>query len=167
MAMIPKMEAMGFKQQPQMLARGGMVRGPGTGTSDSIPDEVEPDTFIMPADSTAAIGPSALEKMGTVPVRLSDGEMKIPPEQVMAIGAAVLKLLKLALTVVAIPVAAVVGIAITLGRAVLKVATTIVKVVLAVVLSPLRLLGIGRRKERVEYVEVHDASEAKHVPDAA
>lgn len=94
MAMIPQMEAMGFKQKPQMLARGGMVRGPGTGTSDSIPDEVEPDTFIMPADSTAAIGPSALEKMGTVPVRLSDGEMKLPPEQVMAIGEAVLKLMK-------------------------------------------------------------------------
>ncbi|MBO1007094.1 hypothetical protein [Acidovorax sp. SD340] len=94
MAMIPKMEAMGFKQQPQMLARGGMVRGPGTGTSDSIPDEAEPGTYIMPADSTAAIGPSALEKMGTVPVRLSDGEMKLPPEQVMAIGEAVLKLMK-------------------------------------------------------------------------
>lgn len=94
MAMIPQMEAMGFKQKPQMLARGGMVRGPGTGTSDSIPDQAEPGTYIMPADSTAAIGPSALEKMGTVPVRLSDGEMKIPPEQVMAIGEAVLKLMK-------------------------------------------------------------------------
>lgn len=94
MAMIPQMEAMGFKQQPQMLARGGMVRGPGTGTSDSIPDEAEPGTYIMPADSTAAIGPSALEKMGTVPVRLSDGEFELPPKQVMAIGAAVLKLMK-------------------------------------------------------------------------
>lgn len=94
MAMIPQMEAMGFKQQPQMLARGGMVRGPGTGTSDSIATEAEPGTYIMPADSTAAIGPSALEKMGTVPVRLSDGEFKIPPEKVMAIGEAVLKLMK-------------------------------------------------------------------------
>ena len=94
MAMIPKMEAMGFKQQPQMLARGGMVRGPGTGTSDSIATEAEPGTYIMPADSTAAIGPSALEKMGTVPVRLSDGEFKLPPAQVMAIGEAVLKLMK-------------------------------------------------------------------------
>jgi hypothetical protein len=85
---------MGFKQKPQMLARGGMVRGPGTGTSDSIATEAEPGTYIMPADSTAAIGPSALEKMGTVPVRLSDGEFEFPPEQVMAIGAAVLKLMK-------------------------------------------------------------------------
>ena len=94
MAMIPRMEAMGFKQQPQYLAEGGLVRGPGTGTSDSIPDEAEPGTFIMPADSTAAIGPSALEKMGTVPVRLSDGEFKLPPEQVMALGTAVLKMMK-------------------------------------------------------------------------
>lgn len=93
-AMIPRMEAMGYKQQPQYLASGGLVRGPGTGTSDSIPDEAEPGTFIMPADSTAAIGPSALEKMGTVPVRLSDGEFKVPPEQVMALGTAVLKLFK-------------------------------------------------------------------------
>jgi hypothetical protein len=94
-AMIPRMEAMGFKQQqPQYLARGGMVRGPGTGTSDSIPDEAEPGTFIMPADSTQAIGPSALEKMGKMPVRLSDGEYKLPPEQVMAIGEAVLKFMK-------------------------------------------------------------------------
>lgn len=96
-AMIPQMEAMGYQKRPltpQMLARGGMVRGPGTGTSDSIPDEAEPGTFIMPADSTAAIGPDALEKLGTMPVRLSDGEFKIPPEQVMAIGEAVLKLMK-------------------------------------------------------------------------
>jgi hypothetical protein len=96
-AMIPQMEAMGYQQKPltpQMLASGGVVRGPGTGTSDSIATEAEPGTYIMPADSTAAIGPSALEKMGTVPVRLSDGEFKLPPEQVMAIGEAVLKLMK-------------------------------------------------------------------------
>jgi hypothetical protein len=94
-AMIPRMEAMGYKQQqPQYLAKGGLVRGPGTGTSDSIATEAEPGTFIMPADSTAEIGPSALEKMGTVPVRLSNGEFEVPPEQVMAIGAAVLKAMK-------------------------------------------------------------------------
>lgn len=97
-AMIPQVEAMGYKQasagQPQYFAEGGVVRGPGTGTSDSIEDEVPPGTFIMPADSTAAIGPSALERMGTVPVRLSNGEFEVPPEQVMAIGAAVLKAMK-------------------------------------------------------------------------
>lgn len=93
-AMIPQMEAMGYKQQPQYLARGGVVRGPGTGTSDSIETEAEPGTFIMPADSTKAIGANALEKLATVPVKLSNGEFEFPPEQVMAVGAAVLKLLK-------------------------------------------------------------------------
>lgn len=97
-AMIPQVEAMGYKQAsapaPQYFARGGVVRGPGTGTSDSIETEAEPGTFIMPADSTEAIGPSALEQMGTMPVRLSDGEYQMPPEQVMAIGEAVLKLMK-------------------------------------------------------------------------
>lgn len=81
-------------QHSQCLARGGVVRGPGTGTSDSIATEAEPGTFIMPADSTKAIGPAALAKLGTMPVRLSDGEFEIPPEQVMALGAAVLKLMK-------------------------------------------------------------------------
>lgn len=78
----------------------------------------------------------------------------------------VLKLVKLVLTIIAIPIAAVVGIAITLGRLVLKVVTTVLKVVLAVVLLPLRLFGIGGAKD-VEVVEVRDASEAKHLPDAA
>lgn len=82
------------RQQIPGYADGGVVRGPGTGTSDSIEDEVPPGTFIMPADSTEAIGPSALEQLGTVPVRLSDGEFEVPPEQVMALGAAVLKLMK-------------------------------------------------------------------------
>lgn len=93
-AMIPRMEAMGYKQAPQYLAKGGLVQGPGTGTSDSIAAEAEPGTFIMPADSTKEFGPSALEQMSTVPVRLSHGEFAFAPEQVMGIGAAVLKLMK-------------------------------------------------------------------------
>ncbi len=93
-AMIPRMEAMGYRQAPQYLAKGGLVHGPGTGTSDSIATEAEPGTFIMPADSTKEFGPSALEQMSTVPVRLSRGEFAFAPEQVMGIGAAVLKLMK-------------------------------------------------------------------------
>lgn len=81
--------------------------------------------------------------------------------------AAVAKLVKVALTIVAIPIAAVVGIAITIGRVVAKLVTTVLAVVLGVVLAPLRLVGIGRRKDRVEYVAVHDEVEADHVPDAA
>ena len=89
-AMIPQMEAMGFKQNPQYLAGGGMIRGPGTGTSDSIPDEMEPGTYIMPADSTRQLGLDDKK----VPVRVSNGEYELPPEQVQAVGAAVLDAIK-------------------------------------------------------------------------
>lgn len=80
---------------PRGFKPGGLIRGPGTGTSDSIETEKEPGTFIMPADSTEAIGPEALEDMGeTVPVRLSNGEFEIPPEQVQALGEAVLTVMR-------------------------------------------------------------------------
>jgi hypothetical protein len=94
---------------------GGLIRGPGTGTSDSIETEKRPGTFIMPADSTQAIGPEALQSLGApkgmpeaegmeepgdmddrdepegekIPVRLSNGEFELPPEQVQALGEAV------------------------------------------------------------------------------
>ena len=84
----------------------GLIRGPGTGTSDSIQTEKRPGTFIMPADSTQAIGPEALEELGEVddsaveeqgekvPVRLSNGEFELPPEQVQALGEAVLTVMR-------------------------------------------------------------------------
>lgn len=70
---------------------GGVVRGPGTGTSDDIKTKVPEGSYIMPADSTQKIGPEALAQMGSdVPVNLSNGEYLLPPEQVQAIGAQVL-----------------------------------------------------------------------------
>lgn len=96
--------------KPHGFKAGGLIRGPGTGTSDSIETEKRPGTFIMPADSTQAIGPEALEEMGeeadgmegqgeagddeAVPVRLSNGEFELPPEQVQAVGEAVLTVLR-------------------------------------------------------------------------
>lgn len=78
---------------------GGPVRGPGTGTSDDVADQVPSGTYIMPADSTQAVGEQQLAAMGggprgfapakkaaQVPVNLSNGEFKLPPEQVHAIG---------------------------------------------------------------------------------
>lgn len=89
------MSATERRMKAQSLADGGVIRGPGTGTSDSIKTEAEPGTYIMPADSTKAIGPSVLERLSSkVPVRLSNGEYKFPPEQVMAVGAAVLEAMK-------------------------------------------------------------------------
>ena len=81
--------AAGFKSS-------GPVRGPGTGTSDSIETEVPQGTFIMPTDSTKAIGEQALEGLGkaNVPVNLSNGEFKLPPEQVHAVGVQALEQMK-------------------------------------------------------------------------
>lgn len=80
------------------LANGGPVRGPGTGTSDSIKTEVPEGTYIMPADSTQEIGEQNLGGMGfkpeSVPVNLSNGEYKLPPEQVHAIGVQALDQIK-------------------------------------------------------------------------
>lgn len=101
------MNAMQRREKAAGLADGGMVRGPGTGTSDDVPDEVPEGTYIMPADSTQALGPDRLAAMGArgfspggkqtgkkVPVNLSNGEFKMPPEQVHAIGVQALDQMK-------------------------------------------------------------------------
>lgn len=90
-------------------ASGGMVRGPGTGISDEVPDQVPEGTYIMPADSTTQIGPDKLAGMGargfkaggkksaggkSVPVNLSNGEFKMPPDQVHAVGVQALEQMK-------------------------------------------------------------------------
>ena len=77
---------------------GGPVRGPGTGTSDSVKDRVPEGTYIMPTDSTQAIGEQQLGAMGAknipVAVNLSNGEFKLPPEQVHAVGVQALDQMK-------------------------------------------------------------------------
>jgi hypothetical protein len=65
-------------QDPQ-----GLVQGPGTGTSDSVPAEVPTGTYVMPQDSTQE-------------VNLSNGEFKVAPETVMAMGTAALDALRAA-----------------------------------------------------------------------
>ena len=66
--------------RPKMM-EGGMVRGPGTGTSDSIPATVKKGSYILPADTTEDVA-------------LSNGEMNLPPDTVAAIGAAVLNVVR-------------------------------------------------------------------------
>lgn len=70
------------------VANGGPVRGPGTGTSDDVKKDVPNGTYIMPTDSTQAIGEENLAALGTkaLPVALSNGEYELPPEQVHAVG---------------------------------------------------------------------------------
>lgn len=86
-----RMKAMGLKD-------GGPVRGPGTGTSDSIETEVRPGSYIMPADSTEQLGEDGVAALGfspeKVPVNLSNGEYQLPPEQVHAVGVEALDAIK-------------------------------------------------------------------------
>ena len=75
----------------------GPVRGPGTGTSDDVQAQVQDGTYIMPTDSTKAIGEQNLAAMGKgapVDVNLSNGEFKLPPEQVHAVGVQALDQMK-------------------------------------------------------------------------
>lgn len=84
---------------------GGPVRGPGTGTSDDVLDEVRPGSYIVPADTTEKVGPLTLRDVARnlmpedeggkrIPVRLSNGEYKLSPEQVHAIGVRTLDQIK-------------------------------------------------------------------------
>lgn len=73
---------------------GGLIRGPGSGTSDSIPAEVPEGTFILPADSTQSLGLAAQALGGNVPINVSNGEFEVSPEQVQQIGASVLDILR-------------------------------------------------------------------------
>lgn len=91
-------------------ANGGLIEGPGTGTSDSIKKDVPAGTYILPADTTAQLGLGMPGRKGQesakgeqprlgmpgkqVPVALSNGEYEMPPQDVHALGAVVLDQLK-------------------------------------------------------------------------
>jgi hypothetical protein len=77
--------AAGLKDGGQVKAKP--ITGPGTGTSDSIPRNMRPGSYVMPTDSTKKTG-------GTVPVNVSNGESEFTPEQVHAVGAKVLDMVK-------------------------------------------------------------------------
>lgn len=72
----------------------GLVIGPGTGTSDSIPAEVPHGAYIVPADSTQKLGLSGGADGDTVAAKLSNGEFQVSPEDVQRIGASVLDILR-------------------------------------------------------------------------
>ena len=68
--------------KPKNYADGGIVRGPGTGTSDSVPAMIPKGGYVMPADSTKALG----FRPGARLAQLSDGEAVLTPEQVQMAG---------------------------------------------------------------------------------
>ncbi|CAE6949337.1 conserved protein of unknown function [Ectopseudomonas oleovorans] len=91
-------------------ANGGLIEGPGTGTSDSIEKTVPQGTYILPADTTAQLGLGMPGRNGQdtpakeqprlgmpgkqVPVAVSNGEYEMAPQDVHALGAVVLDQLK-------------------------------------------------------------------------
>lgn len=84
----------GKAQQPQD-AKGGKIKGKGTGTSDDIKKNVESGSYIMPADSTQKIGEDNLDKMGSSPrVNLSNGEYQLTPNEVHSVGVSTLERMK-------------------------------------------------------------------------
>lgn len=112
-------EARGFAPG-RARQKSGPVRGPGTGTSDSIKTAVPEGSYVVPTDSVEQLGEQNIAAMGfrpgmkpaakekpagpglgfgpssQVPVNLSNGEFILAPEQVHAIGVQVLEGLKAA-----------------------------------------------------------------------
>lgn len=76
----------------------GLIKGKGTGTSDSIKTDVPVGSYIMPADSTEQLGAENLQGLGfkpnSVPINVSNGEYGLPPEQVHAVGVQALDQMK-------------------------------------------------------------------------
>lgn len=67
--------------------KGGKIKGKGTGTSDDIKKTVPSGSFIMPKDSTDAIGEENLARLGEpTEVNLSNGEYQLSPNEVHAVG---------------------------------------------------------------------------------
>lgn len=56
----------GFKKRLKR-ADGGLIRGPGTGVSDDIDMTMPDGAYVMPADTTAQLGPEQLAQIGQQP----------------------------------------------------------------------------------------------------
>lgn len=52
-----------FRRRMMALAHGGHVRGPGTGTSDSIPAMLSDGEFVLPADTVRKVGVKSLRDL--------------------------------------------------------------------------------------------------------
>jgi hypothetical protein len=66
---------------------GGLIHGKGTGTSDDVPLTVPEGSFIMPTDSTRAIGAENLGQMAApVDIMASNGEFGLSREQIYQLG---------------------------------------------------------------------------------
>ena len=83
------------KGQKKPNQEGGKIQGPGTGTSDDVQKTVPSGSYIMPKDSTDAIGEENLERLGKpTDVNLSNGEFQLTPDQVHQVGVQALDQMK-------------------------------------------------------------------------
>lgn len=83
------------KGQKKPNQEGGKIQGPGTGTSDDVQKTVPSGSYIMPKDSTDAIGEENLERLGKpTDVNLSNGEFQLTPDQVHQVGVQALEQMK-------------------------------------------------------------------------
>lgn len=71
-------------------ARGGIIPGPNV-NADIINDTLEPGSFVLRRDVTKKV--FGFNKGGQVPVKLTPGEIKLPPEAVSKFGLGTLNLL--------------------------------------------------------------------------
>lgn len=88
------------KTQVKNFTDGGIVKGPGSGTSDSVPAMIPEGGYVLPSDSVQAMGfrPGMCQRntrgdgaaLGFKPrlreAMVSDGELVLTPEQVEAAG---------------------------------------------------------------------------------
>lgn len=74
---------------------GGKIKGKGTGTSDDVKKTVPSGSYIMPKDSTDAIGEENLAQLGQpTDVNLSNGEFQLTPDHVHQVGVQALDQMK-------------------------------------------------------------------------
>ena len=81
-------------QAGQSLAKGGLITGAGTGTSDSIHTKMGVGGFIIPSAVTAKVGADKLKQMGEANVNVSSGEFHMTPEQIYSVGVQALNHMK-------------------------------------------------------------------------
>lgn len=75
--------------------QSGKIKGKGTGTSDDIKKTVPSGSYIMPKDSTDAIGEENLARLGQpTDVNLSNGEYQLTPNEVHSVGVQALEQMK-------------------------------------------------------------------------
>lgn len=65
------------RRDPEGYAEGGIIQGPGTGTSDSIPAKLPVDSAIIPKDKVDALGIDFLNKLEAAAPKAQDAQPQV------------------------------------------------------------------------------------------